>query len=55
MPADASSTASTTTDDILAVYDDAAGLRCAKHKASAMSLSVTLYGSRLKDALSDMC
>ena len=40
----------------LAVYDDAAGLGCAKHnKASAMSLRVTLYGSRLKDALSDMC
>ena len=30
-------------------------LALAKHKASAMSLRVTLYGSRLKDALSDMC
>ena len=34
-------TASTTTDDIIAVYDDAAGLRCAEHQASAMSLEVT--------------
>ena len=32
MPAHTSSTALTTTDDNLAVYDDAAGLRCAKRK-----------------------
>jgi len=45
MTAHASSTASTTTDDIPAVYDDAASLRCAKLKSCAMSLEVIDAGS----------
>ena len=36
------------------VYDDAAALRSAKQKASAMSLVVMDTGSGLKDALSNM-
>ena len=46
--------ASSTAAVILAVYDDAAALRSAKQKASAMSLEVMDYGSGLKGALSDM-
>ena len=57
MPAHASScssTASTTTDDNLAVYDDAAGLRCSEHQASATSLEVMDTDFGLKGTLSDM-
>ena len=54
-PEHVGSMATTTTDDILAVYDDAAGLREQTPKVSAMSLEVMDTGPRLKDALSDMC
>ena len=46
--------ATTTTDDLLAVHDDAALLREQTLKVSAVSLEVMDYGSRLKDALSVM-
>ena len=46
--------ATTTTDDLLAVHDDAALLREQTLKVSAVSLEVMDYGSRLKGALSDM-
>ena len=52
--AHARSMATTTTDDILSVHDDAALLREQTLKVSAVSLEVMDYGSRLKDALSDM-
>ena len=44
-PAHASSMASTTTDDILAVYDDAAACAVAKPTSCAMSLEVMDNGS----------
>ena len=57
-PEHVGSMATMTTDDILAVYDDAAGLREQTLKVSATSPEVNghrLYtGSRSKDALSHM-
>ena len=53
-PAHASLMASMTTDGVLAVYDDGAGLREQTLKVSATSLEVMDYGSGLKGALSDM-
>ena len=54
-PEHAGSMATTTTDDILAVYDDAAGLREQTPKVSAMSLEVMDTGSRLKGVHSATC
>ena len=53
-PAHASLMASMTTDGVLAVYDDGAGLREQTLKVSATSLEVMGTGSRSKDALTGM-
>ena len=52
--AHASLMATMTTDGVLAVYDDGAGLREQTLKVSATSLEVMDYGSGLKGALSSM-
>ena len=46
--------ATTTTDDLLAVYDDDADDAVVTLKSCAMSLEVMDTGSGLKGALSDM-
>ena len=53
-PAHASLMASTTTDGVLAVYDDGAGLREQTLKVSATSQEVMGYGSGLKGTLTGM-
>ena len=53
-PAHASVMASTTTDGVLAVYDDGAGLREQTLKVSATSHELMDYGSGLKGALTGM-